>query len=175
MKFEYSNYEIKRAIRILHIINEKYGYLFGKAIDISKMLKLKTKPLARVSIINMQKLKDVISIRLFVLGILNKILESYKGEYSKELRGAILIENFGEILRKKDKLSKNIIKCLKKFNSLGLGLILESENLALLDEEIIGMLDAKINIVKSKPLDIAIRYKVRKPVRILVRPTLSNI
>ena len=173
-KLEFSNYEIKRSIRILHLIRSKYSALFSKDAYLEKLFE-HVEPVGKISIINMGKLRDLRSMRLFVAAVLQAISNKLKGSYSKELIGAVVIQNAGEILRRQDNVSRWIINCLEELLHSGIGLILETETIALLPKKVKELIEAEISIVRTKPLDIAVRHKFKKPARILVRPTLSNI
>lgn len=151
-----------KAERILNIINEDYGEIFGKNIEVSELIKKWPGTLGKATIIdtkNLSKEEEIILTQTMIRFLSRSIKEQLLNEI------AIVVPKADKILK-----GEGIKESLISLENTGFGFILLGENS--LSEEIEDTLSSKMTIINEN--DVAITTRGKPSYRVLLRPTLSG-
>jgi len=171
---EFSEFKIRKAARILKLIDVIYPSLFGGPNDIDEMTKQGTANIARASVLEFESMDQRSSLLLFH-SVMRGIYEySKKRGKTGDVRLMLIIPHthFLKINERQKTDIEDIIAILSDLQSFGVSFALAAENLIDVNLDIKNATNAKLNVVSEN--DIGVQLTNRKAYRVLVRPTLSR-
>jgi len=170
---EYSEFKIRKAARILKLIDLRYPSLFGGLNDIDEMIRQGSSSLARASIVELDGL-DKRSTMLMFYSLLKGIHENMKKKGKSDSLKAMMLLPSLQMMRMTGKQAgrKEINSIMQSLEGLGIAFAIATEHLIDVDQEIKAIINAQINVVSEN--DIGVQLSNRKSYRVLLRPTLSK-
>lgn len=166
---EFNEFQKKKAIRILKLIELIYPNFFNGKINTSEMIKAWHKGLGKANIIKIQALDE--RQKLFII---HSLIKTISMQLTNEIKTMLFMPEANKIIASakkmliQEKIKEELLNCSKK----GLGFVLSAKTDLDLPKEIIEESNARINIVEER--DAGIVIKGLKQYRIILRPCLSN-
>ncbi|HNV01339.1 MAG TPA: hypothetical protein PKK60_02850 [archaeon] len=157
-----NDFQKLKAERILTIIDNNYGKIFGKNIELQELIKKWPGTLGRATIIETNKLNKNEDL-IFTQSLMNYLEASIEEEKVSEI--ALIITNGNELFKGKD-----TIRLINELEKDGFGIIFTGNST--IPESIESTLTTKINVIKEN--DIAITVKGKPSYRLNLRPNLSG-
>ncbi len=172
---EVNQYQINKVIRIFKLIDSKYPRMLGGANPIQEITKSWLKEIGKISIIDLQEVKDEKEKLLFITNIVKGILESQKEITIKsKLKLMLFIPNSFELIgkEKNNEMSKELIELLMQAEKHGIGFVLETNQKTDLKDEVVEQMESELTLVSG--IDLGVSLPGKTHYRIKVRPTLSK-
>ncbi|HLC92106.1 MAG TPA: hypothetical protein VJH23_00160 [archaeon] len=171
---EFSEFKIRKAARILKLMDVIYPNLFGGQNDIEDMAKQGLANIARASLLEFEAMDQRASLLLFH-SVMRGIYEYAKKKgKSSEVRLMVIIPHV-HYLKGKGRQQidvDDIASILKDLQGFGVSFAIAADSLIDVNQEIKNVANAKLNVVSEN--DLGVQLINRKAYRVLVRPTLSR-
>ncbi|MFA6269054.1 MAG: hypothetical protein WCW13_03775 [archaeon] len=162
---EISDYAKLRAERLLKIINNQFGGLFGEEIPATELAKVIAGNLGRAVIIDTKTLSAEEKI-ILMHTLIRQLTKSSSSQ--TQISNCMVLMPESQLL-----INQNLEKAttlISRLENRGVGVIMGLEKEA--PEELAATMSAKINIVAGK--DLAVSIKGKRNYRVQLRPSLSG-
>jgi hypothetical protein len=170
---EASAYQIRKASRILSLLEMAYPNLFAGKNDFSDIARPWGKGIGRASIFPLEG-KELAAKTMLAHSLVRGLLEHFKQKgVASELRAMLFLPEAKEILELhlEDKIVQLIAEDLAELPAYGVGVVVSSEKSLDLKNEIAKSLITEIGIVEGN--DVGVKVEGKKPYRVFLRPGLS--
>ncbi len=160
---ELNDFQKLKAERLIQIIRQEYGELFGKSISIAELTKKWPGNLGRATIINTKELNENEKI-IFIQTILRLLDKEVKNERNDRIM--FFIPDADETL---GNISKKLMGVINRLEGLGIGFVFGAQKFM---PQLDDIINARIDVVEGR--DVAISIKGDKNYRVILRPSLSG-
>ncbi len=171
---EFSEFKIRKAARIIKLMDAVYPNLFGSQNDVDEMAKQGMANIARATVVEFEAMDERSSLLLFsslVKGIYNYARKRGK---TQELRMMLIVPNAKNLKRRERRAASvdELLDILGDASNYGVCYTLAADTELDVPSQIKGSAKAQINVVNAN--DIGVQLANKKAYRVLVRPTLSR-
>ncbi|MBU0636535.1 hypothetical protein KKE06_05920 [Candidatus Micrarchaeota archaeon] len=171
---ETTAYQLKKAVRIVMLIEKTYPGFFNGPNDMKELSKSWGSGFGRVGLLSLNGLDERIKTILFH-SLLREFIQYYKSiKENRPVKAMIFLPETSFLFPRHPKwrIQKIILDDLREASSVGVGSVISTEKPAEITPQLTGESQSQISIVNQD--DIGVRIEHRKPYRVILRPPLSE-